>query len=171
MTFLEFWGESVDPGERGSVEVSGQHEQCRWRLLVWARVLFLLVALPIIWGVGATQMTYFSFWEALGLSIGGTCLYVGLAFFVRPEPNMDNIGFMAGLVNHPGRWSDDWNRSLLNWAIMLGPGRFVAESLIDFVLLFQEPAKADQEPLPSNDDWSQAENLAALDERRFTADV
>ncbi len=171
MTFMEFWGESIDPGERGSVELSSDHEPCRWKLLVWARVLFLLVALPIVWGLAASQMTYFSLWEALGLVIGGTCLYIGVAFFVRPEPNLDNIGYMAGLINHPGRWSDDWNRSLLNWAIFLGPGRFVAESIVDFALLFHEEDEQEIEQEMSEEDWTNAEKLAAMDDRRFTIEA
>jgi hypothetical protein len=74
------------------------------------------------------------------LLIGGTLIYAAVGYLVRPEPNFDNTGIAGGLIDHPGRYSDDINRELIGANVLLGPGRFIAESLVDFVLLWQRKA-------------------------------
>jgi hypothetical protein len=140
MTFLELWGERVDPGEIGSVEISAEHEACPSRVLTIAKFAFVLFALPLLWGL-ALPMIPLPAWQSACLLVGGTLIYTAIGYLVRPEPNFDNVGLGGGLIDHPGRYSDDINRELIGANMLLGPGRFIAESLVDFVLLWQRKAE------------------------------
>jgi len=70
--------------------------------------------------------------------IGLGLAYLVLGYVVRPQANTNNLGLWFGrwgtLHNHPFRLSDDVNRLLLAMAVLLWPGRFIAESLVDAVL-------------------------------------
>ena len=61
--------------------------------------------------------------------------YLVFAYFARPEPDIFNVGLMGGLVDHPFRFSDDFNRFLMACKVMLMPGRFISEAFVDFFLL------------------------------------
>jgi hypothetical protein len=139
MSLFEFWGERVDPGEVGSFEVGAEHVPSQWLWLTVARFAFVAVALPLVWWF-SVPLVPLPLWQSAGLIIGGTLIYVALGYLLRPEPNLDNIGWFGGMMDHPWRFSDDLNRWLLLFQIVLGPGRFVAESVIDFAALFQGPA-------------------------------
>ena len=39
------------------------------------------------------------FWPAAILTGGALLTYVGVAFFVRPEPNTDNMGWLGGTMD------------------------------------------------------------------------
>jgi hypothetical protein len=60
--------------------------------------------------------------------------YALVGHFVRPQADTSNLGW-AGIFDNPFRYSDDINRFLLFLSILLWPGRFVIESLIDVFAL------------------------------------
>ena len=135
MSFLEFWGERVDPGKVGTIDFSGEHEACQCRPLVLARFVFVVAALPVLWYLAIPRVPL-PLWQAAGLVVGGTLMYVALSYLVNPQPDLENLGFLGGMVNDPTRRSDNQNRLLLNAQMLLGPGRFVAESLLDMRCFF-----------------------------------
>ena len=51
--------------------------------------------------------------------------------------DMNNLGWAGGLFNKPFRISEDVNRFLLFLKIVLLPGRFVAESCVDVIVLIR----------------------------------
>ena len=63
--------------------------------------------------------------------------YCLLGFFLRPEPDTSNMGWLGGLIDNPFRYSDDINRFLLFLKIFLVPGCFFAESVADGIQLFR----------------------------------
>ncbi len=130
MSLYEWWGERWDPGEVGSVQVSTEHEACTWQPLVIARFVFVVVGLPALWYF-TIPLVPLPLWQSAALVVGGTLIYVSLSYFIDPQPNTDNIGVAGGLIDHPFRYSDDLNRNLLGLKVLLGPGRFVAESICD----------------------------------------
>ena len=71
----------------------------------------------------------------------GTFVYLMIAFFLRPRPNLDNVGWLGGLVDHPFRFSDDLNRGLGCLFVVLLPGRYVAESIVQFFQWRNLPAE------------------------------
>ncbi len=142
MSFMEWWGEQIDPGEKGTIDTSATHESCSSRSLVILRLLAIVIGVPIAWHMIASETPLPAF-QAYVLVVGGTLIYVALAYLVNPKPAMDNIGLLGGLVDHPGRYSDDVNFRLLVVKCLLGPGRFIAESLLDVRVLFERSSEAD----------------------------
>jgi len=137
MDFMERWGESVDPGKIGTIDISAEHETCRCRLLVLLRFLAVIIGVPIAWYKIVPHVPLPMF-QAIVLVIGGTLVYVALSYLLNPAPDLDNIGIAGGLIDHPWRYSDDINRKLLLAQCVLGPGRFIAESVFDMHVLFEK---------------------------------
>ncbi|WP_266213722.1 hypothetical protein [Paraliomyxa miuraensis] len=75
-------------------------------------------------------------WGALGWTSGILLAYLLVAYFIRPRPDFDNIGWLGGLIDNPFRYSDDINRFLMFLMVVLLPGRFVSDSLVE---LAQDP--------------------------------
>jgi len=61
--------------------------------------------------------------------------YCLLGFFIRPKPDTSNMGWAGGLINNPFRITDNWNRKLMFFKIVLMPGAFIVESFIQFIQL------------------------------------
>src|SRR5205085_9358579 len=82
----------------------------------WLVLLKLLgVAAMVAVGYGIALPTVaesLPLWQAIAAIAGVMLIYVGLAFFFRPEPNTDNMGWCAGGMNDPTQYSDNINRLL-----------------------------------------------------------
>ncbi len=61
--------------------------------------------------------------------------YCCLGFFIRPKPDTSNMGWAGGLINNPFKITDNWNRQLMVFKIILIPGSFIVESFIQFIQL------------------------------------
>jgi hypothetical protein len=134
MGLLEWIGESYDPGEIGSVQV-GRGEPPRRSAAAVITCFVITVGLLLAAYLGL----YFGFpdlgWNSWLIIAGVSLGYFLLAYFIRPAPDMENIGWLGGMIDHPWRYSDDINRTLLMFLIVLYPGRFVGESVLDMGLL------------------------------------
>lgn len=134
MSLFEWFGESYNPGEMGGIRVERGSGSDQSRGVV---MLCFVIAMALIAG-GAFAIFHFGgeLWQQQMLLIGSAfAVYLLLAYFLRPEPDMDNVGWLGGLMDHPFRYSDDVNRFLLFLQIALLPGRFIAQSMVNFVVL------------------------------------
>ena len=61
----------------------------------------------------------------------GLFIYTVISYFIRPKPDMNNLGYFGGLINRPFDHTDDWNRFLLNMKILLLPGVIISEAIVD----------------------------------------
>ena len=117
----------------GSIEINDTYVTRRKPL--WLVLLKLLgMALMVAVGVGLAWPSLSRVLppvQAAAVIAGGILIYSGLAFFVRPEPNTDNLGYCGGMQDNPWKLSDDYNRGLLDLHMALGPGRYFAETLLD----------------------------------------
>jgi hypothetical protein len=137
--WFEVMGERNDPKKPGSVRLNTFYETRKKP--VWLVATKLLCVLAMM-GIGYLFLMQFLM-QILSLPIGQSflvasgCLliYVGIAFFIRPEPNPDNMGFLGGMMNDPTHYSDNISRALWNAHCMLGPGRFISETLLDCTTL------------------------------------
>jgi len=134
MSLFEIIGESVDPGSTGSVETGEPPREPRSRAAVIVRGVVAL-------GIVGTVFTMTALVGPLasgrpGMVAGVMGVYLLLAYFVRPQPDYDNLGWMGGIFDNPFRYSDDINRLLVFLMIVLWPGRFVSTSIVD---LFRGP--------------------------------
>ncbi len=130
MSLFEWLGESYNPGPTGTVDVGYRSRPDRSRLAVLVCLVLTLILLGIwvYFILGICQVT--SPTGLIGLALG-TLLYLVLGYTIHPQPDMSNIGWMGGLMDHPFRYSDDVNRFLIFLVIFLWPGRFMAESIVD----------------------------------------
>jgi hypothetical protein len=130
MSPLEWLGESHNPGAVGTIDVGVRRRRERPRIgvLVCFVLAVLLLVLWIYVVLGVWQIR-----SAAGLAgiVLGTVCYLLVAYAVRPAPDASNIGWMGGLFDHPFQYSDDINRFLNFYTLLLLPGRFVSESLVE----------------------------------------
>lgn len=105
-------------------------------------------------------------WKAAAATIGILLIYIGVAFFCRPECNGDNMGWFGGMANDPFQYSDNINRFLFQLHMLLGPGRFAAETMLDTCALMGLARGAEvaaEEELPRSNADHSANSLAAGD--------
>lgn len=134
MSLSEWLGESMDPGPTGETQFGARDRGWRTRRAVLVRAGISIVMLGglflIFWrSWGIRDFTFYRNVFAVLL------FYSCVAYFVHPEPDHSNMGWLGGLMDHPFRYSDDVNRFLLALSIVLAPGRFWSESLVDLVRL------------------------------------
>jgi len=64
-------------------------------------------------------------------------VYILAGYYFHPKSNSSNYGWMGGLMDNPFRISDDINRALLTFKIILYPGRMLGTFIAQFLdLLF-----------------------------------
>ena len=63
-------------------------------------------------------------------------LYTVAGYYIRPEPDTDNLGWFGGLMNDPFQYKDNINRQLLFLMVLLLPGRALAEGVIAITRAF-----------------------------------
>jgi hypothetical protein len=72
-----------------------------------------------------------------GITTGTIILYSLIAYFIRPEPDTDDMGICGGMIDNPFSYSDNGNRFLMGLKIILMPGCFFTESTINMFLLLR----------------------------------
>lgn len=73
----------------------------------------------------------------LGITTGIIILYCLSGYFIRPEPDTDDMGLLGGMVDNPFSYSDDANRFLMGLKIILAPGYFFTESTKNVFLILR----------------------------------
>jgi hypothetical protein len=135
MGILEWLGEPGNPGPVGGVGFGRRTPGRRKRWVVLVRGGVAIAALAFLLERA---------WPPEGFSALPLCVAVGaylvVAYLCHPEPDTSNLGWFGGLIDHPLRWSDDVNRFLLFLLLVLWPGRFVAESMVELARLGWELA-------------------------------
>ncbi len=129
--WYEVMGERTDPKDAGKVRINTFYETQKkplWLILLKLSGLFAMVAVGFALLLPSVPLPL---WQSIALASGCMLIYVGIAFFVRPEPNGDNMGFLGGMFNDPTHYSDNISRALWNAHCFLGPGRFVVETILD----------------------------------------
>lgn len=130
MSFYEYWCEQYNPQPVGNVELNTEHvaQQSEW-------VVFIKLIAATLMTAGLFWVPFhflpLSGWQSVVVAAGIALIYVGLSFFFVPQPNTDNMGWLGGMIDDPFHISDDWNRSLMFFHGILGPGRFIAGTLLD----------------------------------------
>ncbi len=137
ISLFEWFGEAYNPGPVGSVRFGRQNASTRTRGAVSLCFLASVLGVGLIFGwIIAGSPPEAVLGNALAALLV-VLLYCIAGYYIRPKPNLQNLGWLGGLFDNPFRYSDDWNRFLL-WAyLLLLPGRFVAESMVDFVVMLR----------------------------------
>lgn len=149
MSFYEYWCEQYDPQPIGSVELNTEHVAQRSEWVVFFKLIAaMLMAAGLFWL--PFHFLPLTGWHSVVVAAGIALIYVGLAFFFIPEANTDNLGWMGGMVDDPFHYSDDWNRSLMFFNAVLGPGRFIAGTMLDVACLM---GVTKSDPIPMSDEY------------------
>jgi hypothetical protein len=126
MSLLEWLFERT-PAPVGTIE-SGPAPSRHWRPGV---ILFRgLVALALVTGV-VTWLALTQRFTVTAAWLAGISFYCFVGYWIHPRPEMSNVGWLGGAVDHPFRYTDDVNRLLLLLFILLSPGRFVTVGIRD----------------------------------------
>lgn len=65
-------------------------------------------------------------------------LFFYISYYIVPKPDYSNVGWFGGLVDNPFRYSDDLNRILILFMVILYPGRFLAQTMIQAFYLIRK---------------------------------
>jgi hypothetical protein len=151
-SYSEFQGQS-SLDKHGGIRLNTSYQTVKkpaWLVLLKLIVLMGMVAMA---AAVLTPMLahWLPMWKATLATIGSLLIYIGVAFFFRPEANTDNIGWCGGFGNDPFQYSDNINRFLFKLHMLLGPGRFAAETMLDacaLIGLAKGPEVIEQEEAP-----------------------
>ncbi len=137
MGLFEWMGESVDPRSWGSVTFGGEPDD--EESSIPGMIVRFVIAMCLL-----TAVYYLLFrfllpftWICAAWVTGLTLAYLLVGYYVRPEPETDNLGWFGGLIDDPFHYSDDISRFLLLLAIVLYPARFIAVSAVQFIRILR----------------------------------
>lgn len=135
MSLLEWIAERFNPGPVGTVRqgISKERWQPQGKFLVWLLTI-IGVGLFVFALMSILQSEYV--WQWLLAFIG----YLLLAFWLSPQPDQSNMGWLGGLVNNPFRISDNVNRMLFWFALFLLPGKLIlyaTQTIINTIRVFR----------------------------------
>jgi hypothetical protein len=131
MSLFEWIGERFNPGPIGTIKRNeDQSWQPKNKVVSW--ILTLL-------GIGLFGIFSWAIlqWEKPWLGFLLLAVYLLLARLLSPKPDTRNVGWFGGLVDHPFRISDDFNRWLLFFAVFLLPGKVVLYAFQTLVNTFR----------------------------------
>jgi hypothetical protein len=138
-SFTELRGQS-SLDKHGSVQIHNEFFRLRrpaW--LVLLKVLGVAAMVAVGFAIALPSIHEYSpklpQWKAIVGVSAAMIFYTCVAFFFRPEANGDNMGWFGGSTNDPTQYSDNINRMLWKAHMILGPGRFTAETLLDTCVL------------------------------------
>ena len=123
MSLFEWLGESINPGPVGNIEAGESSLEPRKMKRIWVILLSVLCVLLfafINWCINRADSSA----TRWGLRIG-FIVYLVIASQITPKPDSSNMGFLGGLIDHPFRISDDINRFLLLFYILLLQGKMI----------------------------------------------
>lgn len=145
MSLVEWLFESTNPGPVGKVEVNQQDPDDsgkppkKWLIYVATLAGLLLAVTGLYWVLHNRPH------DDIGTVIVRLCcfaIYVVTGHFLTATPESTNIGWAGGLIDNPFRISDDYNRLLLLFQVLLFPGKLIAFGLIIGWLLIRRFFKA-----------------------------
>ncbi|WP_069997325.1 hypothetical protein [Cellulosilyticum sp. I15G10I2] len=134
MGVLELLFEKSNPGPVGEINTNGKKPE---RPKIGVLITKVVISIAIIGFVfRITVLPELSIGSAIAFIIL-LVIYCVLGYFIMPKPDYSNMGWSGGLINNPFRFSDNINRSLFGLQIVLYPGRFIAVTFVQTVLLIK----------------------------------
>lgn len=138
MGIFEYLFERKNPGNVGDIKRNKPPmEQVG---IVWI-IIKLIISIILIYGAfHIIVLQNFSLARTLVfiLIFIGYCL---ISYNFVPRPDTSNMGLLGGLIDHPFKFTDDFNRSLLALFIVMYPGRFIATSIVQTLMIMKKIAR------------------------------
>ena len=134
MGLLELLFEKSNPGPIGGINTNGKKPE---RPKLWVLIIKLVVSIAWIGFLFKVfVLSELGMERIIGFLIGFT-LYCLAGYFIIPKPDYSNMGWAGGLMDNPFRYSDDLNRFLMMLQMVLYPGRFIAVTFVQVILLIK----------------------------------
>lgn len=132
MSLFEWLGESFNPGPVGYIDAGNRPLFRRPLRRIWA-IFFMLSGFVVF---------YFLCWFTISagnplVSWSVFVVYMILCYFLTPIPDDSNLGLAGGLLNDPFRISDNMNRFLVIFYLLLLPGKLVVFAFQTLQKLFK----------------------------------
>lgn len=132
MSLFEWFFESYNPGPTGRIRTAFDKRRGKPLKRIWV-ILIILGGQALFWGAIYAYLQQ-NGWNNFLYFLIGVFIYLILAFWLEPEPDNRNVGWLGGLMDNPFRISDDFNRFLYFLIVLLLPGKLVSHS---FLYLYQ----------------------------------
>jgi hypothetical protein len=122
MSIFEYLFERKNPGNVGSIEKNELPIK-----KVSTPILLLKLFISIIMVYGLFYVTVRQNFNFINMMIFIIILfsYCLASYKFIPKPDTSNVGLLGGMIDHPFRYSDDLNRILIVFLILMYPGRFI----------------------------------------------
>jgi len=104
--------------------------------IVFPKVALSVAAIIAIYFFAFTQDYVPVNTRTITLVTVGIVGYLAIAWFIRPEPNMKNLGVAGTCIDNRWTLDDDKNRWLLHAKMLLAPGVFAVQSFVELSTLF-----------------------------------
>lgn len=137
MGLFEFIGEAVRPGKIGTIKIKKGKKEKR---------IILLIAKTIL----SVAMISFIYCLIFGISfrlkecsvfIAILAIYSISGYFVSAKPDYSNVGWFGGFVDNPFKISDDVNRMIVFFMVMLIPGKLISTTVVSWIHLLKSTNK------------------------------
>lgn len=143
MGLFEWIGESMNPKPIGSIEKETNGPKPPYKFGGWAwGGIAILITLYIYYKVVFEEITSQNWQDRIPFFIV-ISLYLFASFWISVKPNYQNVGWLGGLINHPFRISDNFNRSLIFLQIILLPGKLISQGIVVLWKLLQQNRQSD----------------------------
>jgi len=112
------------PDSRTGPHTEGEFDVSPAGLIVCWVLTVLFVGGPFlaVWCLGRDRVPASFFTKDYWIGWG---VYLLLALALSPRPDMENLGWLGGLIVRPFDFDQDWNRYKLLLALLLAPGKIV----------------------------------------------
>lgn len=133
MSLFEFLFERRNPGNVGSIE---KNDKPINKVSIPVLIFKIIVSVAIVYGLLYLFVLHNLSFMSVFIFAAVLILYCLISYSFIPKPDTSNIGWLGGLIDHPFRYSDDLNRMLVFFYIILLPGRFIATTVLQTIHIF-----------------------------------
>lgn len=135
MGLLEFLLEKRNPGKIGDIKKNNQPIKY---VSLTSLIIKLIVCISIVFGLFyITVLNNLNFINTVTFILI-LFIYCFISYKFIPQPDATNVGLLGGLIDHPFRISDDFNRMLIVLLVLLYPGRFISTTIIQIIVFIKE---------------------------------
>jgi len=129
MGLMELIGEMMNPGEIGTIEKAKREKEKRLHILILKTIVSIAIVIGfyyLVFGISFQFKPFITFVTIMAV-------YSAAGYFISPEPDYSNVGWLGGIFDNPFRFSDDINRMLIFVAVILIPGRLISTTVLSWI--------------------------------------
>ena len=131
LKLLDWLNELIIPGSVGELGVhKNSRNRTRLSSILTGIPAFAIVLIPII-RTYANRSDDPKLFGYLFTTFFFESVYLLASYFIKPEPDNSNLGWLGGMFDDPYQITDNFNRFLYFLLVIFFPGRLISIGLID----------------------------------------